>query len=380
VPERPRILLLGATGFLGRHIRAALEADGRTGAVVGVARTLPEPTDGDRTAWHAFDLVAADAGAWRDLLDGARPDVVVNAAGCTAGTDDELRARNVTAVEHLLGALTAWSAAGEGSSPLRRSAAGEGSSPLRRSAAGEGSSPLRRSAAGEGSSPLRRSAAGEGSSPLRRSSARIRLVHLGSAAEYGPAVPGRPTVESDEPRPVGPYGRTKLAGTLAVQDAAARGADTVVLRVFNPIGAGVDPTTMPGAAARRMAAALAAGERRIAMGPLGAHRDFVAAADVASAVAAAVHAGRAAAGEILNVGSGRARPARDLVHALAAAAGYTGAVDEADEGRGSDRSASVSWSEADLGRIAKVLDWHPSVPFEDAVAALWAGVAVAGAP
>jgi nucleoside-diphosphate-sugar epimerase len=141
-----------------------------------------------------------------------------------------------------------------------------------------------------------------------------------------------------------------------------------VLRVFNPIGPGVDPHTLPGNAVRRMAAALAAGETRLRLGPLGAHRDFVAVADVASATVAAAF-GADVRGEVLNVGSGRARPARELVQTLAAVAGWSGTVDEDDGGSG--RSAAVSWSQADLGRIEKVLDWRPAVPFADAVASLW---------
>ena len=65
-----------------------------------------------------------------------------------------------------------------------------------------------------------------------------RLVHLGSAAEYGRG-PGRAPVREDEPaRPVGPYGVTKLAGTRLVELARTAGLPAVVLRVFNPVGPG----------------------------------------------------------------------------------------------------------------------------------------------
>jgi nucleoside-diphosphate-sugar epimerase len=199
-----------------------------------------------------------------------------------------------------------------------------------------------------------------------------RLVHLGSAAEYGlPLVGGRPTVETDEPRPAAPYGETKLAGTRAVQAASIIGLDTVVLRVFNPVGAGMDARTLPGNAARRIAAAIAAGDDVIQLGPLGAARDFVAAGDVAAATVAAVLA-PAAGGAVLNVGTGEARPARELVARLVEVSGWRGRIEEADEG--SSRSGAVAWMAADVERTAGVLGWRAAVPFDDAVRALWSGV------
>jgi nucleoside-diphosphate-sugar epimerase len=305
VADPRRVLVVGASGFLGTHIGAALAGDGRAGEMIGVARRV-DPGRGDL---RSVDLTAPDA-PLDALLSAVRPDVVVNAAGRTSGTPDELEALNVAAVERLLAALTRWSPG-------------------------------------------------------------ARLVHLGSAAEYGPSPAGRSTAETDEPRPAGPYGKTKLAATRAVVAAAAGGRDTVVLRVFNPLGAGMDAATLPGTAARRLAAARAAGEGRVNLGPLGAHRDFVAAADVATAVVAAAF-GPGAPGEILNVGSGRARPVRDVVRLLAEAAGYTGEVVEADPGSGgSVRSGAVSWSQADISRIAALLGWTPRVPLAEAVTALW---------
>ncbi|CAM5719160.1 Putative NDP-hexose 4-ketoreductase OS=Streptomyces glaucescens OX=1907 GN=SGLAU_01475 PE=4 SV=1 [Streptomyces glaucescens] len=40
---------------------------------------------------------------------------------------------------------------------------------------------------------------------LREAAPQARLVHLGSAAEYGPGTPGRPVPESAATRPAGPY-------------------------------------------------------------------------------------------------------------------------------------------------------------------------------
>jgi nucleoside-diphosphate-sugar epimerase len=45
---------------------------------------------------------------------------------------------------------------------------------------------------------------------LERQSGRLRFVHLSSLAAVGPSSPGRGVSEDDEPRPVSPYGESKL--------------------------------------------------------------------------------------------------------------------------------------------------------------------------
>jgi nucleoside-diphosphate-sugar epimerase len=62
-----------------------------------------------------------------------------------------------------------------------------------------------------------------------------RLVYLSSLAAVGPST-GRPVAESDEPRPITDYGRSKLAGEIACRSAAGDG-EVVVLRapaVYGP--------------------------------------------------------------------------------------------------------------------------------------------------
>ncbi|MFD8204626.1 NAD-dependent epimerase/dehydratase family protein, partial [Streptomyces sp. NPDC059701] len=51
---------------------------------------------------------------------------------------------------------------------------------------------------------------------LRRARPAARLVHLGSAAEYGPGAPHVKVPESAPTRPLTAYGATKLAGTVTV--------------------------------------------------------------------------------------------------------------------------------------------------------------------
>ena len=104
--------------------------------------------------------------------------------------------------------------------------------------------------------------------------------------------------------PVGPYGVTKLKATRLV---TGSGLPATVLRVFNPVGAGMARDSMPGMAASAMADALASGRDAITLGDLSARRDFVDVRDVAEAAAAASRHETLPA--VINVGSGRATPA-----------------------------------------------------------------------
>ncbi|GJF31284.1 reductase [Kitasatospora sp. NE20-6] len=200
---------------------------------------------------------------------------------------------------------------------------------------------------------------------LRTTLPASRLVHLGSAAEYGACPHGTSLDEQAPARPGGLYGATKLAGTLAVTEAAAAGQDAVVLRVFNPVGPGAPAASLPG----RLAAEIrrAGPDGTVTVGDLSAHRDFVDARDVARAVAAVLTA-TGPLPPVVNIAGGAARPVRDAARALADAAGFRGRIEE--HGAGSERSAAVSWQQADI-TTALGLGWEPLIPLADSLADLW---------
>jgi nucleoside-diphosphate-sugar epimerase len=190
-----------------------------------------------------------------------------------------------------------------------------------------------------------------------------RLVHLGSAAEYGPAEYGVPVAESAATRPLGPYGATKLAGTVAVTSSEL---DAVVLRVFNPVGPGAPAAGLPGRLAAQLRRAGAHGTVRV--GDLSAHRDFVDVRDVADAVARAATA-QGPLPPVLNIGSGRATAVRDLAQTLVRVAGFAGQLDEG--GEGSARSSAVAWQCADTAAAETALGWRPRRALADSLADLW---------
>lgn len=202
---------------------------------------------------------------------------------------------------------------------------------------------------------------------MLRTRSPARLVHIGSAAEYGRGTPGVPVRESCTARPVGLYGATKLGGTRAVQVAHAAGLDAVVLRVFNPVGSGAPPSSLPGMTAAEIVRAIAHNDY-VRLGDLNAVRDFVDAGDVAQAVLAAA-TGPTPKHPLLNVGSGRAVPARELVHTLVKIAGHSPAVHENESG--SPRSTDVPWQQADISAIRAALGWQPRTSLTSSLTQLW---------
>jgi uncharacterized protein YbjT (DUF2867 family)/uncharacterized membrane protein YphA (DoxX/SURF4 family) len=70
-----KVLITGASGFIGSRLRAALLARGHE--VVGVARRVPDRAGGG--AWLALDAATSTTADWRRHLQGI--DVVVNAVG-----------------------------------------------------------------------------------------------------------------------------------------------------------------------------------------------------------------------------------------------------------------------------------------------------------
>jgi len=260
-------------------------------------------------SWRAFDPVTATPTELVELLRALRPTVVVNCVGATSGSPEALHEVNVAALGRLVRALDEVGG--------------------------------------------------------------VRLVHLGSAAEYGPGEPGRPVGETGACRPVGDYGASKLAGTMLVESAAGTGRlSALVLRVFNPVGRGAPATTVGGAAALAIRRAIDSREPSVHLGPLDAVRDVIDARDVADAVAAAT--GYEGPERIVNVGSGRPTPVRALVRELAEVAGYEGRIDES--AAGAMRSSAVPWQQADVTRARRVLEFEAHRTLADAVSSLWEGL------
>ncbi|MFE3170870.1 NAD-dependent epimerase/dehydratase family protein [Amycolatopsis sp. NPDC059090] len=96
-------MVLGGSGFLGRHLCTAFAADGWN--TVCVSRR-PDPVAGARTV--SMDLAEVRADALAGFFEREQPDVVVNAAGAVWRVDDgRLELSNVVLVKRLTAALAA---------------------------------------------------------------------------------------------------------------------------------------------------------------------------------------------------------------------------------------------------------------------------------
>lgn len=91
-----KVLVTGASGFIGRHVAAALDGD-PTLVVIRTARTPHEGID------VAVDL--ADADATRRLVDEVRSDTIVHAAGLRHGQPRALTLANIATTRNLLAAI-----------------------------------------------------------------------------------------------------------------------------------------------------------------------------------------------------------------------------------------------------------------------------------
>jgi nucleoside-diphosphate-sugar epimerase len=141
----------------------------------------------------------------------------------------------------------------------------------------------------------------------------VRLVHVGSAAEYGGAG-GAAVRETDPAEPVSPYGRSKLAGTRALLQLAEQGLDVTVARLFNVIGAGQPLSTPIGEFAEAIRGLPASGGD-VVVGDSTLVRDFISRTFVADAL---LRLGRATTqAQVVNVCSGRGLRFADLILAMA---------------------------------------------------------------
>ncbi|MBQ0901399.1 NAD(P)-dependent oxidoreductase [Micromonospora sp. U21] len=201
---------------------------------------------------------------------------------------------------------------------------------------------------------------------------RARLVRLGSAAEYGPIPFGASVDEDVTAKPVSDYGISQATATRLIEVASAAGrVDSIVLRVFNPIGPGVPPTTLLGRAATLLARL--APDDSLRTGPLDAYRDFVDVRDVAAAVRAAVMV-RAPRARVLNIASGRAVSVRDVLRLLIETSGLR--VQIVEDQPSSPRTATVDWVRADISRAVSVLDWNPEHALSDSIRTVWSAAAL----
>jgi nucleoside-diphosphate-sugar epimerase len=184
----------------------------------------------------------------------------------------------------------------------------------------------------------------------------VRIVVASSSSIYGEAE-AYPTPEDTQPRPISPYGITKLG---CEQLAYAYRADAVVLRYFTVYG----PRQRPDMFFRRVCEALLAGGTFEIYGTGEQSRSFTYVDDAVVATIEAME--RAPAGAVYNVGGGDEASMLESIERLEQIAGR-----ELDVRHVGVAEGDVSRTKADVTRIGAALGWEPRTSLGEGLEAMW---------
>jgi UDP-glucuronate 4-epimerase len=190
---------------------------------------------------------------------------------------------------------------------------------------------------------------------LFEAAARIgkRVVFASSSSVYGDAET-YPTTEDLRPKPVSPYGVTKLTCEhLARVYGSSFGLDVIGLRYFTVYG----PRQRPDMAFTRIAKALANGGRFTVLGTGGQSRDFTYVDDAVSATLLSMKEG--AAGAVYNVGGGTEATLSEIIELGERLSGRSLEIVREPAAAG-----DVKRTSADTGRIRRDTGWLPKIPLE----------------
>ena len=303
-----RVLITGATGFVGGWLAEALFREDPEAELWGTAHGPPPP----RPLPEAVRVVTCDIGdpaAVRDIVARARPDRVFHLAGfASAAGGDRERIFDVN-VRATVGLLEALAEAGH--------------------------------------------------------DAECRVLLASSGYVYGATEPGRPAREDDAPRPVGVYAESKAAMEEAVRPFAGALRLTVT-RAFNHTGPGQGPDFVVPAFARQIAG-IERGDAEpvVRVGNLEARRDFLHVRDVVRAYRLLLDGAEAADWRVVNVASGMPVAIQTILDGLTAQARVKVSV-ETDPAR--VRPSDMPECVGDPARLAALTGWRPETSLAETLA------------
>jgi len=199
-----------------------------------------------------------------------------------------------------------------------------------------------------------------------------RVVTASSSSVYGSSADS-PKHEGLVPRPISPYGVSKLA---AEQYTAAfhsvYGLETVALRYFNVFGPRQDPNSQYSGVVPLFIKSVLNHEDPVIYGDGLQTRDFTYVSNVVEATLAATHVD-GAPGHVINVGCGGSHSLLDLVAAIERKAERRVTLRFAAE-----RSGDVRHSCANISLARELLGYAPRISFADGVGMTFESVAASG--
>jgi nucleoside-diphosphate-sugar epimerase len=186
----------------------------------------------------------------------------------------------------------------------------------------------------------------------------VRVLFASTSSIYGDAE-AYPTPETTLPRPLSPYGITKLACEhLVYAYERGFGLDCVVARYFSVYG----PRQRPDMSFTRLVKALAEGERFELYGDGEQSRGFTFVSDVVDATIRAMDGGTGT----YNVGGATEATMNEVIALLEQISGR-----RLDYVRTPVAKGDVRRTNADTNRIRSELGWEPVVSLEDGLRAHW---------
>jgi UDP-glucose 4-epimerase len=187
-----------------------------------------------------------------------------------------------------------------------------------------------------------------------------RLIYASSSAVYGDAEMS-PTRESALPRPISPYGMTKLAAEhLALLYMRTFGIPVVALRYFTVYG----PRQRPDMALARFMQALASGEEIEVFGDGEQARDFTYISDAVDGTIKAATAN--VAGQIINLGGGSRVTINQVLTALEEISGMSARKRNLPATPGDPKHAVAS-----INLARERLGWEPRVSLREGLTKQW---------
>ncbi|WCT74840.1 NAD-dependent epimerase/dehydratase family protein [Sphingomonas naphthae] len=299
------ILLIGASGFVGRYLAAQLRQMAPGARLVCADRTPPA---GDGCGIERVSLDLSDARSIDAAVAHVKPSLVFHLAG-------EASVATAASAER-----RAWQINTVGSLELALS--------------------------------------------INEHAPAATLIFASSAEVYGSAFLNGAVSESSAPEPRSTYGKSKLCAEQLLSSALSDDAQLIVVRPTNHIGPGQDRRfALPSFAAQIAAAEATGSAATIRVGNLIAERDFMDVRDVVTAYCRlATISGDLARRETFNVASGTPRSLASMLGGLQKLASVPTSV-EVDKQL--FREAEISAACVDASRFRAVSGWNPDHSVEE---------------